>query len=136
MAIAVNAFGAGPSTKWGQANYPYSMTWGTAKWGAGLLSSDVTNIPPVDVVNMITDSVAPTDVVTTVFSIFTTVSVSVSPHSTESNEALQDGSLHWNYVFNGSTNFTSSTGQTWATNTGNSVVYTSGSTAVITWSSQ
>ena len=33
---SVRVFGEGPSTKWGQANgYPYTMTWGTAKWGEG-----------------------------------------------------------------------------------------------------
>jgi hypothetical protein len=26
-------FGGGPSTKWGQAIFPYTMTWGTTKWG-------------------------------------------------------------------------------------------------------
>lgn len=33
---AVNCFWGGPSTKWGQSNgYPYTMTWGTSKWGYG-----------------------------------------------------------------------------------------------------
>jgi hypothetical protein len=32
---AVNVFGLNPSSKWGQANFPYTMTWGTDKWGEG-----------------------------------------------------------------------------------------------------
>lgn len=33
---AVNVFGNGPSTKWGQAfGFPYTMTWGTSRWGEG-----------------------------------------------------------------------------------------------------
>lgn len=31
----VNCFGPAPSTKWGQANFPYTMTWGTSLWGEG-----------------------------------------------------------------------------------------------------
>jgi len=30
---AVNLFGGGPSTKWGQAVPIYTMTWGVSKWG-------------------------------------------------------------------------------------------------------
>lgn len=33
---AVNVFGGGPSSKWGDANgYPYTFTWGTTTWGEG-----------------------------------------------------------------------------------------------------
>jgi hypothetical protein len=31
---SVNTFGPAPSTKWG-TNTPYTMTWGTSKWGEG-----------------------------------------------------------------------------------------------------
>ena len=31
----VDVFGGGPSTKWGQGTLPYTMVWGTAKWGEG-----------------------------------------------------------------------------------------------------
>lgn len=32
---SVRVFGLNPSSKWGQANAPYTMTWGTTKWGEG-----------------------------------------------------------------------------------------------------
>lgn len=32
---SLRMFGGGPSTKWGQALYPYTMTWGSTKWGEG-----------------------------------------------------------------------------------------------------
>lgn len=34
----INVFGNNPSTKWGQANSPYTMTWGVQKWGEGSFS--------------------------------------------------------------------------------------------------
>ncbi len=32
---SMRLLGGGPSSKWGQANYPYTFTWGVTKWGEG-----------------------------------------------------------------------------------------------------
>ena len=35
---SINLFGGNPSSKWGQSNYPYTMTWGVTRWGEGTFS--------------------------------------------------------------------------------------------------
>jgi len=32
---SIQCFGGGPSVKWGDSNYPYTMVWGVSTWGDG-----------------------------------------------------------------------------------------------------
>lgn len=89
---AVRVFGEGPSTKWGQASFPATMVWGTAKWGEYRpmifqFVKYVTNSQPSTwaVSNLKTDYVRTLKVQTALFTFEMT------------SEVLKQGA--WRYVF-------------------------------------
>ena len=90
---SVNAFGGGPSSKWGEANYPYTFTWGTTKWGEGTFSI------VFSVEKLIENSTAPDT--TLIFEVEKLVSEAFTASGDMSGEALSDGL--WNYVFTSDT---------------------------------
>jgi hypothetical protein len=51
---SINSLGPAPSTKWGSGS-PYTMTWGTSKWGEG--TQDLI----VEMIKLITNTVTPSD---------------------------------------------------------------------------
>jgi hypothetical protein len=133
---SVRAFGGGPSTKWGQADFAYTMTWGTANWGEGLATTDTINSIPFSFVNVVGISITPDSTISESVNAFRTISNNLSPDTDITGESLQDGSLNWYYVFSGgTTNANSSAVASWASSSGSSIVYTSGSVSQITWSS-
>lgn len=133
---SVNPFGLGPSTKWGQSVFGYTMTWGTAKWLGGLTSSDSINRVKMDFINVVIPSIAPSSTISNQLSIYRTISFSMSPGSDVTQRTLQDGTLSWYYVFAGNTtNADSQSIPTWGETASSVVTYVCQSTSTITWSS-
>ena len=123
----VNVFGNGPSTKWGQAvGVPYTMTWGTSKWGEG-------ESIPVAFIKVISNSQALTwdyarAEVRKVFEIGSTP-VGCDPFL----ERLSDGS--WNYVFvSDTTDAEERDFSTWTSATASDATFTCQAAAGTSWS--
>lgn len=125
----VNVFGDGPSTKWGQANgYPYTMTWGTSKWGEG-------ESLPIAFVKVISNSQDLTFDYTG-SSLRKVVDIGSAPVLSDmGSEVLRDGTGTWLYVF------TSDTTQgedrdsaTWTETTASDATFTCQAAAGTTWS--
>lgn len=134
---SVNVFGDGPSTKWGSANFPYTMTWGTAKWGEGLTTSDSINSIPFEFVKNRGDSLGTTSTIGLAFFANVFISDALSPASDMSMESVTDGTGLWDYVFTGgSTNAEDTNISTWTAAGDDTTVYTSGTSSVVSWSSQ
>lgn len=90
---AVNVFGEGPSTKWGQAVALQTMTWGTSKWGEGSISTLFEVIKVISNTQSMSWNYYGADVQKQ-FEIGTMVAT----HDMGS-EVLRDGSGTWTYVF-------------------------------------
>jgi len=86
---SVNFFGGGPSTKWGEADSPYTMTWGVDKWGDG------TNTTILNFIKSQSESITFTDVFTK--SADKVVLTSFSAESETVSEGLKNGI--WSIVF-------------------------------------
>ncbi len=87
---SVNLFGLAPSTKWGQSfGYPYTMVWGTTKWGEGSFNQIFS------ITKLISNSITPD----TAIQLNTTkvLSNDLTINSDLSSEEILNGS--WNYVF-------------------------------------
>lgn len=94
---AVNVFGQGPSTKWGQTNgTPYTFVWGVSTWGEGYSL-------PIDVRKIISNALLPT------WNYSRSDQVKVSRIGTfvatsdMDSEELRDGTGLWEYVFTSDT---------------------------------
>lgn len=133
---SVGAFGGGPSTKWGQSVFAYTMAWGTAKWGEGNSTTDTINSIPLDFINVLSPSIAPDVTISESINAFRTISNALGPGSDITGMNLQDGTLDWYYVFaGGTTNADSAASASWSLGATSGAVFVSGSTAVTTWSS-
>lgn len=133
---AVRFFGGGPSTKWGQAVFAYTMTWGTAKWGSGDTTSDTINSIPFTFMKVIDNSLAGATSLTVSVFAFRSITNTVSPSSDMTIMRLYDGTGLWNTVFTGATtNADSATSASWSDSASSTVSYTCGSVSSITWSS-
>jgi hypothetical protein len=123
---AVNCFGPAPSTKWG-TNTPYTMTWGSSKWGEG--TEDLI----VSIEKILT---AETLTLTDAFykNPNKLIENSVTWSSETTLEALQSGNGYY-YVFVGpTTDAESRTLSTYSSQAAGSTTYTSASVASTTWS--
>lgn len=87
---SVNLFALAPSTKWGQSfGAPYTMTWGTTKWGYGSfnqifsIGKNISNSLSMDSSLQLNTSKV--------------LSSTIAVTSDLSSEQLKNGS--WNYVF-------------------------------------
>lgn len=89
IANSVNLFGGNPSSKWGQANYPYTFTWGTTKWGEGTFSI----VFSVD--KLIQNALAPDTAL--IFQQQKLISNNLQANGAMSSEILTDGV--WRVVF-------------------------------------
>lgn len=121
---SVNLFGGGPSTKWGEANSPYTMVWGTALWGQGfslVFSFD----------KLLDNSVITSDLYAKETQLL--ISNDLSINADLSNEGLSSGD--WNVVFVPSTTeaenrvFT-----TWSAGSNSSTTYTCLPAGSTSWS--
>lgn len=124
----IDCFGPAPTTKWGSGS-PYSMTWGTSKWGEG--TEDLV----VSISKTLGETISLTDNFGTAAQFNRTATwgeISTSYEGVE--ETLQDGSGYY-YVFPKPT--TDSDEQyipSYASGSVSPASWTSGSTSVIIWS--
>lgn len=120
---SVNVFGVEISTKWGQTEFPYTMTWGTSLWGYGYTTV-------LDVEKVIDNSVTPgTTIINEVTKL---ISESITPAFETSSEGLKNGA--WNYVFtNNTTEAEERDTTTWNSASVASVSYTSLTATSVTW---
>lgn len=91
---AIVTFGPAPSTKWGVGT-PYTMTWGTSKWGEG------TEDLMCAFEKVLSNSITPSDD-NYYFNIEHLISLgSISPTFEMSSETLTDGSgYYYNFISN------------------------------------
>ena len=96
IANGVNVFGGGPSTKFGQATFPYTAVFGTSKWGEG------TNKVEVNFTKVISNSQPSDSDLAYAFSITKSIDLgsAVVTHDMAS-QTLQNGD--WFYVFTSDT---------------------------------
>jgi len=121
----VNCFGGSPSTKWGN-NAPYTMTWGTSKWGEG------TEDLQVAVVKLISNSQSLSDDYSR--RVEKLVSNDLTPTSETTSETLQDGS-GWRYVFTSDTTEAENRDEaSYSSGTAASTSWTSATAASTSWS--
>lgn len=122
---SVNLFGLNPSNKWGQAVLPYTMTWGTTKWGEG-------TYPQIfSIIKYASNSVSPSTVI--VKSAKKVIENSFSVLSDPSSEQLSVGV--WNVVFaSDTTDAENRDFPTWAQSASVSVSFTCAAAGSTTWS--
>lgn len=121
---SLNLFGNNPSSKWGQANFPYTMTWGTTKWGEGT----ATIIFSVE--KLIENSLVPSNSVSNDF--IKVISDSITPAFETSSEYLENGV--WRIVFiSDTTEAENRDFATWVSGTTQAATYTSIAAASTTW---
>ncbi len=87
---AVRCFGPAASTKWGQANFAYTMTWGVSKWGED-------GINPTQFIKVISESQSMTWDRSSVGVGKNFEIGSIAADNDMGSEELTQGS--WNYVF-------------------------------------
>ena len=116
-AVSVNLFGTERSTTWGQGEFPYTMTWGTATWGYGFTI-------PIDVQKLVDGAITPTWDQSQIL-VEKLVADSVTPSWDTDIERLSQG--NWNIVFVSDT--TDAEERDVAT-------WTSAAAATTTWTSQ
>lgn len=122
---SINCLGPAPSTKWGTGT-PYTMTWGTSKWGEG------TEDLQIAFIKVISESVIPSDSVAK--SASKQLSDSLTLSGDMGSESLQDGSGYY-YVFSTpTTDGESRLIPTYAEGSVSSQSYTCLSVASINWS--
>lgn len=92
---SVNVFGNEKSTIWGQGEYPYTMTWGTTKWGEGSYTI-LCNIEHLVAIGSTSLTWEQTRLETEKL-----ISETLTPAFETSSETLQNGI--WYYVFSGGT---------------------------------
>ena len=122
---AVNLFGINPSNKWGQAVFPYTMTWGTTKWGQGTFSL------VISFQKAIADAISLDDTVSKQTNKVIANSQAVTNAMTI--ERLSDGI--WNIVFvSDTTNAQDRDFATWSGAAATSVSFTCAAAGSTTWS--
>jgi len=91
ISVRLNLFGMGPSSKWGEAVSPYTMTWGTTLWGEG-------ESIPYQFIKVITgNDIVATSTIELTKNIYVTVSDDLTILGETSAEYLMNGI--WDYVF-------------------------------------
>ena len=119
-------FGDSPSTKWG-AGSPYTMTWGTSKWGEG------TEDLPVAVVKGFPETITVTDSLSKA-TIHVVDVGSLAPTYEGVEETLQDGSGYY-YVFpKPTTDSDERNNPSYTSSTAGSQSWTCASVSVLSWS--
>ena len=122
---SLNSFGPAPATRWGTGS-PYTMTWGTSKWGEG--TEDLI----ASIEKLISNSILSDSELFKAASKF--IENSIIPTSETTNEGLQDGS-GYSYVFTAPTlDGESRNLTTYASGTAQGTAYSSASVAVTNWS--
>lgn len=121
---SVNLFGGSPSSKWGQSVLPYTMTWGSTKWGEGTFSL------VFDFRKVVENSLNPTtDIIKNVQKIITE---NLNLSQDVSNEILNNGS--WRVVFVSDTiNVSERDTTTWSSQSVSNQSFTCGSAGSTTW---
>lgn len=125
---AVNVFGGGPSTKWGQAvGSPYTFTWGSSKWGEG-------ESLPIAFVKVVSNAqTIDYDIAGKSFTKRQEIG-SFSADFTAASQTLRQGS--WYYVFVSDTYLASERDfASWTSGTATDATFTCLSVAATTWSS-
>lgn len=132
---SVSVFGLGPTTKWGQANAPYTMTWGTSKWGSDESSAPIDqNSIPVVFEKVIQNSQAITNAVSTQADFQVAITSTATPSFEATIETLTDGSGAWRYVYVSDTiNADERDFATWTSGTDGAVSFTTVSTPSTVW---
>lgn len=122
---SVRSFGPAPSTKWG-AGSPYTMTWGTSKWGEG--TQDLI----VSVTKYLSNSQGSDTTLYKSNSKF--YSSSVSPTGEMSREVLSDGS-GYSYLYpDNTTDLEGRDFTTFTSGTAQTTSYSSATAQSTTWS--
>lgn len=125
---AIYALGPAPSTKWGQT-FPFTNVYGTAKWGEG--SNDLL----VEVGKVISNSLAPTDSVATLFEAVKTISISLSFTEDMASEQMTQGA--WNHDFILPTiEAEDRLDEMWTEDTGSSATWSDADGGSATWTEQ
>lgn len=124
---AVNCFGGGPSTKWGQASgSPYTMTWGSSLWG------EQNGSIPFQFIKVIDNSVSSDTTIELYRILVQAVNNTMTPTSDMITENLKSGD--WYYVFPGGvTDNEDQTIASWTTGTGQSTSFTCQAAGSTTW---
>lgn len=122
---SVNLFGLNPSNKWGSAVFPYTMTWGTTKWGEG-------SFPEIfSIIKYASSSISPDTVI--VKSSRKVIENSMIVSSDPSSEKLMTGV--WNVVFASDTIEAENRDfPTWTQSSSVSVSFTCAAAGSTTWS--
>lgn len=122
---SLNMFGGSPSSKWGSSNYPYTMTWGSTKWGEGTFTT------VFSIEKLISNSILPNTLLSFQSEKLITNAITVSGDMY--SEELSDGL--WKYIFNSDTTDGERRSQTnWSDNASNSTIYTTATAASTIWS--
>jgi len=118
-------FGGEYSTKWGQSfGSPYTMVWGTTKWGEGSYTV------VLDVRKLISNAITPS--LDPYYLTSKLISNLLTPTSDMSRETLSQGD--WNYVFpSDTTNIEGLDTPTWAAGSSSSPTWTTGTAGSTTW---
>jgi hypothetical protein len=122
---SIRAFGPAPTTKWGSGT-PYTMTWGTSKWGEGTQDLIVACIKVIS-----NDIASDTALINSVRKVIQTTILLTEELSIE---RLTDGN-GYSYIFPGNTtNAESRVESTYSTATAGSLTYSSQAAGTTTWS--
>lgn len=130
IANGVNCFGPGPSVKWGNSVYPYTMTWGVSLWGEPesleiSFIKVISNDQPIDGAELSRRFTSRVTIGTFIIS------------GDLSSDYLRDGSNSWTYVFTDRvSNAVDRVSATWNESTRNDVTFTCLPGGSTTWSSQ
>lgn len=131
----VNCFGGGPSTKWGQGIFPYTMTWGVSKWGQGNTTSDAPNSLMLRVYKVIGESISADPSVVAGVTYFRTITNTFTPEPDLGSRFLYDGSLDYKYVFPSNVDDADSqTIPSWSSQSASTATFTCQVAGSTTWS--
>lgn len=130
ITVAVRVFADEPPTRFGQTNgFPYTMVWGTAKWGSE------GNSIILDFQKLVTNStgLAPDTVIIAGYQKIISDNVVVSMLGNPTDEKLSQGS--WQYIFvDGVANAQSRSFVTWTQASAQTTSFTCGAAATTNWS--
>lgn len=124
---AVQAFGPAPASKWG-TNTPYTMTWGTTKWGEG------TEDLQVAVEKSLSESVTPSDALDLSVGYNRTKENSLAFSSEMTFESLTDGSGYLYVFVSNTTDAEGRDSNTWTAASRATTTYSTVTVTSTTWS--
>lgn len=127
ISAGINLFGAAPSTKWGQAVTPYTMTWGVTSWGEGS-----SKVPFIFVKLIASNSITLDSSIVTIQNRVKSITNTLAMTGEPSYESIRSGI--WDLVFVPNTvNAKERVFTDWDSPAGSTTSYSCGSAGSTTW---